>query len=113
MFVSVFVTLRMRTALEKAVKEMAVKYPEKERELHNRIKMLKQKKYRAYNNEWKKSFKKKILETEQKIIESKRNERLDKEKQCIESMKDNPKVFYSFINKQRNRRVEVGPFKKR
>ena len=53
-----------------------------------------------------------ILETEQKIIESKRNERLEKEKQCIESMKENPKVFYSFINKQRNRRVEIGPFKK-
>ena len=27
-------------------------------------------------------------------------------------MKENPKVFYAFINKQRNRRVEVGPFKK-
>ena len=25
-------------------------------------------------------------------------------------MKDNLKVFYSFINKQRNRRIEVGPF---
>ena len=52
-----------------------------------------------------------ILETEQKIIENKRNERLEKEKQCIESMKENPKVFYSFINKQRNRRVEIGPYK--
>ena len=54
----------------------------------------------------------KILKTEKQIIESKRNERLEKEKQCIDSMKENPKVFYSFINKQRNRRVEVGPFKK-
>ena len=27
-------------------------------------------------------------------------------------MKENPKVFYSFINKQRNRRIEIGPFKK-
>ena len=53
-----------------------------------------------------------ILETEKKIIESKRSERLEKEKQCIESMKENPKVFYAFINKQRRRRIEVGPFKK-
>ena len=27
-------------------------------------------------------------------------------------MKENPKVFYAFINKQRSRRIEVGPFKK-
>ena len=27
-------------------------------------------------------------------------------------MKENPKVFYSFINKQRSRRVEIGPFEK-
>ena len=27
-------------------------------------------------------------------------------------MKENPRMFYSFINKQRNRRNEIGPFKK-
>ena len=74
--------------------------------------MLKLKKHSAYSKERKRRYEKQILETEQKIIESKRSERLEKEKQCIESMKENPKVFYSFINKQRNRRVEVGPFKK-
>ena len=71
--------------------------------------MLKREKHRAYSNE-RKRCEKQILETEQKIIESKRNERLEKEKQCIDSLKENPKVFYSFINKQRNRKVEVGPF---
>ena len=25
-------------------------------------------------------------------------------------MKENPRVFYSFINKQRNRKIEIGPF---
>merc|ERR1711973_214030 len=49
---------------------------------------------------------------EVKFQEKEKNERLEKEKQCIESIKENPKVFYSFINKQRNRRVEIGPFKK-
>ena len=88
------------------------KIPKERKKLHNRIKMLKRKKHIAHSKERKRRLEKQILETEQKIIESKRNERLDKEKQCIESMKDNPKVFYSFINKQRNRRVEVGPFKK-
>ena len=88
------------------------KIPRERKKLHNRIKMLKRKKHNAYSKERKRRCEKMILETEQKIIESKRNERLEKEKQCIESMKENPKVFYSFINKQRNRRVEIGPFKK-
>ena len=84
------------------------KISKERKKLHNRIKMLKRKKHIAHSKERKRRIEKQILETEQKIIESKRNERLEKEKQCIESMKDNPKVFYSFIN----RRVEVGPFKK-
>ena len=88
------------------------KIPKERKKLHNRIKMLKRKKHIAHSKERKRRLEKQILETEHKIIESKRNERMDKEKQCIEAMKDNPKVFYSFINKQRNRRVEVGPFKK-
>ena len=88
------------------------KIPRERKKLHNRIKMLKREKRNAHSKERKRRFEKQILETEQKIIESKRNERLEKEKQCIESMKENPKVFYAFVNKQRNRRVEVGPFKK-
>ena len=88
------------------------KIPRERKKLHNRIKMLKRKKHNAYSKERKRRCEKEILETDKKIIESKRNERLEKEKQCIESMKENPKVFYSFINKQRNRRVEVGPFKR-
>ena len=82
------------------------------KKLHNRIKMLKREKHRAYSKERKRRYEMKILKTEKQIIESKRKESLEKEKQCIDSMKENPKVFYSFINKQRNRRVEVGPFKK-
>ena len=88
------------------------KIPRERKKLHNRIKMLKQKKHSAYIKERKRRYEKQILETEQQIIKSKRNKRLEKEKQCIESMKENPKVFYSFINKQKNRRIEVGPFKK-
>jgi len=88
------------------------KIPKERKKLHNRIKMLKRAKHKAYSNERKRRCEKMILETEKKIIESKRIERLEKEKQCIESMKENPKVFYAFINKQRSRRIEVGPFKK-
>ena len=88
------------------------KIPKERKKLHNRIKMLKRSKHKAYSNERKRRCERMILETEKKIIESKRSERLEKEKQCIESMKENPKVFYAFINKQRSRRIEVGPFKK-
>ncbi|MCP4337021.1 MAG: hypothetical protein GY679_04215, partial [Mycoplasma sp.] len=107
--------------LENSAKENAPKrgkkgnksrIPRERKKLHNRIKMLKRDKHKAYSKEKKRSLEKKILETEQKIIESKRNERSENEKHCIDCMKDNPRVFYSFINKQRNRRIEIGPFKK-
>ena len=87
------------------------KIPKERKKLHNRIKMLKREKHRAYSKEKKKKFENKILETEQKLSESKRSEKLENEKQCIDCKKENPRMFYSFINKQRNRRIEVGPFK--
>ena len=73
--------------------------------------MLQRDKHKAYSKERKKRFENKILETEKKLIES-RSEKLENEKRCIDSMKENPKMFYSFINRQRNRRNEIGPFKK-
>ncbi len=73
--------------LREAKKEIIVKYQERNK-LHNRIKMLKREKHRAYSKEKKRSLEKKILETEQKNIESKRNERLENEKQCIDCMKE-------------------------
>ena len=74
--------------------------------------MLKRKKHSAYSKERKRRFEKQILETEQKIIESKRNERLEKEKQSIELMKENPKVFYSLINKTKEE-LRLDPLKKK
>merc|ERR1711984_489 len=35
----------------------------------------------------------------------------ESEKHAIECMKVNPKIFYSIINKQKNRKNKVGPFK--
>merc|ERR1711915_574934 len=54
------------------------KMPKERKRLHNRLKMLKREKHRAYSKERKKRFDKKILETEQKIIDHKRSERLEK-----------------------------------
>ena len=51
------------------------------------------------------------MESEQKLLESRRKEKLENEKRCIDCMKENPRMFYSFVNQQRNRRNEIGPFK--
>ena len=44
-------------------------------------------------------------------MQQRRKMKLESEKKAIECMKDNPKMFYSLINKQKNRKNEVGPFK--
>ena len=111
-----FETVITNSAIENAPKKSQQgnnrKIPRERKKLHNRIKMLKREKHRAYSKEKKKSFENKILESEQKLLESKRSEKLENEKRCIDCMKKNPRMFYSFINKQRNRRNEIGPFKK-
>merc|ERR1711889_33876 len=48
------------------------KMPIERKKLHNRLKMLKREKHQAYSKERKKRFDKKIIETEQKIIDHKR-----------------------------------------
>ena len=111
-----FETIITNSAIENAPKKSPHgsnrKIPKERKKLHNRIKMLKREKHKAYSKEKKKKFENKILETEQKLLESRRSEKLENEKRCIDCMKENPRMFYSFINKQRNRRNEIGPFKK-
>merc|ERR1712090_66069 len=79
--------------------------------LLNRIKMLKREKHKAHSKEKKKIFESKILETEKDIIKFNQKKKHESEKQAIECMKVNPKMFYSIINKQKNRKNKVGPFK--
>ena len=58
------------------------KMPKRKEKLHNSLKMLKKVKHRAYSGGKKKRFDKKILKTEQKIIDHKRSEKLENEKHC-------------------------------
>merc|ERR1712105_99037 len=60
------------------------------KKLLNRIKMLKSEKHKAHSKE----------------------KKHESEKHAIECMKVNSKNFYSIINKQKNRKNQVGPFKK-
>ena len=70
----------------------------------NRIKMLKRDKHRAYSREKKKIIEKKIIETEEKLIEYRRKEKLESEKKAIDCMKENPRMLYSYINKEIGRK---------
>ena len=86
------------------------KIPKERKILLNRIKMLKRGKHRAYSKEKKRILEIKILESENQLMESRRKEKLENEKRCIDCMIENPRMIYSFVNKQRNRRNEIGPF---
>merc|ERR1712030_283668 len=85
--------------------------PKEVKKLLNRIKMLKRKKRKAYSKEKKNIFESRILETENEIIKFKQKKKHESEKHAIECMKVNPKIFYSIVNKQKNRKNKVGPFK--
>ena len=96
---------------QKSQQKYSKKIPRERKKLINRMKMLKRGKHRAYSKEKKNELENKILETEQKILENRRREKLEKEKKVIDCMKENPRMFYSLINQQRSRKNEIGPFK--
>ena len=98
--------------MPKKMKERKNKIPKERKKMLNRIKMLKRDKHRAYSREKKKIIEKKIIETEETLIEYRRKEKLESEKKAIDCMKENPRMLYSYINKQRNRQKEIGPFKR-
>ena len=98
--------------MPKKMKERKNKIPKERKKMLNRIKMLKRDKHRAYSREKKKIIENKIIETEEKLIEYRRKEKLESEKKAIDCMKENPRMLYSYINKQRNRQKEIGPFKR-
>ena len=52
-----------------------------------------------------------ILETERELIKTRQKRKLESERNAIECMKKNPKMFYSIVNNQKNRKNTVGPFK--
>ena len=87
------------------------KIPKERKKLLNRIKMLKRDKHKAHSKVKKTILENKIIETEGKLLEHRRREKLEREKQAIDCMSKNPRMFYSYINKQKNRRNEIGPFK--
>merc|ERR1711915_1117357 len=81
--------------------------------LLNRLKMLKRQKHSLLGKCKRKWIEKKILETELKITEHRRNERKLKEKKVLENMDKDPKISYDYIKEQNKSDNAVGPFKKK
>ncbi|CAL4063314.1 unnamed protein product, partial [Meganyctiphanes norvegica] len=77
------------------------KIPRERKKLLNRMKMLKREKHRTYSKLKEKMLEKKIHETETMLIHHRKEERRTKEKKVIENMKNNPKVLFDYINKQK------------
>ena len=97
--------------IPKRMQQQKSRIPKQRKKLLNRIKMLKREKHKAHSKEKKTFFEMKILETEEKVLENRRKEKLQSEEKAIDCMKENPRMLYSYINKQRNRQKEIGPFK--
>ena len=87
------------------------KIPREIKKLLNRIKMLKRNKVNAQSKEKKSVIENKIFDSETELIERRRKRKSESEKKAIECMKENPKMFYSLVKKEKNRKNEVGPFK--
>ena len=73
--------------------------------------MLKREKKKAKNKTKKKIIEEEIYKTEDLLIKTRRNLKSKKERNAIEAMNKNPKIFYSIYNRRKNRKNELGPLK--
>ena len=87
------------------------KIPRERKKLLNRIKMLKRKRHCSRNKNEKKGIEESIIETELKLSEHRNQERNMNEERVIENMKDNPKILFDYIKKQKHKDKKIGPLK--
>ena len=118
-------TFECTTILNKKINEICMKYipmkgadegkkkiPKVRKKLLGRLKMLKRGKKRAFSKKKKEELEQKILETEKQLMESRRIEKIEKEKAIVQNLPKNPKLLFSYAKRENNRRKEIGPFKK-
>ena len=86
------------------------KIPRIRKNMLNRIKMLKRKKNTTRDKNKLKSIENSIIETEKRLAEHRKQEKNTTELRVIKKMKENPKVFYDHIKKQKDRDTKIGPF---
>ncbi|CAL4120027.1 unnamed protein product [Meganyctiphanes norvegica] len=108
--ISVLLTICMKFIPRKYIGGKS-KIPRERKILLNRMKMLKRTKHRTQNKKKREKISEKIKETEYMLINHRKEERRDTEKNVLENMKKNPKVLFDYIKKQNNRDTKIGPFK--
>ena len=87
------------------------KSPPKERKkIINRIRMLRRNKDKKSKKKRAK-IDKQIEESEAELLKIRRKEKLENEAKIIACMKENPRMLFSHVKKQKNRINEIGPFK--
>ena len=86
------------------------KIPRIRKNMLNRIKMLKRKKNTTRDKNKLRSIEISIIETEKRLAEHRKQEKNTLEEKVIENMKDNPKVFYDHVRRQKDKDTNIGPF---
>ena len=88
-----------------------IRIPAERKKLLGRMKMLKRKRRKTMSECKREVISEKILTVENELVQQRMKERLKDESKVIRKMKENPKVLYSYVNRESKRKVEIGPFK--
>ena len=88
------------------------KIPRERKKMLNRIKMLKRQRHNTKNRNDRIKLEECITETEKRLTEHRKQEKNKNEKRVIENMKENPKILFDYIKKQKIRDNKIGPFKR-
>ena len=119
-------TFECTTILNKKINEICMKYipmkgadegkkkiPKVRKKLLGRLKMLKRGKKRAFSKKKKEELEQKILETEKQLMESRRIEKIEKEKAIVQNLPKSPKLQQEKRNRTIQKRWENGSFRRR
>ena len=88
------------------------KIPRERKKMLNRIKMLKRQRHTTKNRNDRIKLQESITETEKRLIEHRKQEKSKNEKRVIENMKENPKILFDYIKKQKKQDNKIGLFKR-
>ena len=110
-FIEIIKTICLRRIPRKSKKSSNSKIPRERKTLLNRIKMLKRKKHISKNMKDRRKIEEKIIETETILSMNRNQERYINEKRVIHNMKENPKVLFDYIKKQKDNDKKIGPLK--
>ncbi|MCP4255272.1 MAG: hypothetical protein GY775_18075, partial [Candidatus Scalindua sp.] len=106
-FIYVIQIIRFLMVQKKSNKSKST-IPRERKTMLSRIKMLKRNKHREKNKNKVKLIEDRIIETEKRLLEHRKNERNSNEERVIKNIKENPKIFYDYIRNQRYKDSKIG-----